>query len=177
MESNRKRSNKRILKWCCYVLLLLLCTVAQTLPGFLQLGQAKPLFLLPLCLAVAAHEDEVAGALFGMVCGLMWDHTAGRTVGLLALALLVLCFALSVGVQLYLQCTPANFVLLAGGAALLVLSADHLFFYVMPGYAGAAAHYLRTVLPSVLLTMPVSAPLFCAVRAVSRRFRIDNGVV
>ncbi len=61
-------------------------------PGLLQLGQAKPLFILPLCLAVAVYEGEFAGALFGAVSGLLWDYTAGRTVGMLALELLLLCF-------------------------------------------------------------------------------------
>ena len=33
----------------------------------LNMGQAKPLFILPLCLAVAVYEGEFAGALFGAV--------------------------------------------------------------------------------------------------------------
>ena len=59
----------------------------------------------------------------GYACGLMWDYTAGRTVGMLALELMILCFGVSVVVQLYLKDTPSNFVLLAVVCALLVLSA------------------------------------------------------
>lgn len=177
MESHRKRSRQLAAKWCCYALLMLLCAVLQTVPGLFQLGQAKPLYLLPLCLAVAAVEDEFAGALFGVVCGLMWDYTAGRTVGLLALTLMLLCFAMSVAVQLYLQCSAVNFVLIASGAALLVLSADFLFFYLMPGYAGAAQQYMRTVPFTVLFTAPAAAALFYLVKRISEKFHIDNGVV
>jgi len=36
---------------------------------------------------VAVYEGEFAGALFGAVGGLLWDYTAGRTVGMLALGL------------------------------------------------------------------------------------------
>lgn len=68
----------------------------QTMPGLFQFGAAKPLWLLPLCLAVSAAEGEFAGAIFGAVCGLMWDYTAGRTVGMLALELMILCFGVSV---------------------------------------------------------------------------------
>ena len=68
MESRRKRSRSQILKWCCYVLGLFVCAALQTTPGLFQLGQAKPLLLLPLCLAVSVCEGEFAGALFGMVC-------------------------------------------------------------------------------------------------------------
>ena len=94
MESRHMRSRSQILKWVCYAVALFVCAALQTTPGLLQLGQAKPLFILPLCLAVAVYEGEFAGALFGAVSGLLWDYTAGRTVGMLALELLLLCFAL-----------------------------------------------------------------------------------
>ena len=92
MESRRMRSRSQILKWVCYAVALFVCAALQTTPGLLQLGQAKPLFILPLCLAVAVYEGEFAGALFGAVSGLLWDYTAGRTVGMLALELLLLCW-------------------------------------------------------------------------------------
>ena len=177
MESRRKRSRSQMLKWGCYILLLVVCTVVQTTPGLFQFGAAKPLWLLPLGLAVSALEGEFAGAIFGAVCGLMWDYTAGSTVGMLALEMMILCFGVSVIVQLYLKDTPSNFVLLAVGGALLVLAADWLFFYYMPGYAGAAERLLWAVLPSALLTAPGSWLLHRAVQRISAEFKIDNGVV
>ena len=177
MESRRRRKSSQIKKWVCYALLMLLCTVLQTTPGLFQLGSAKPLYLLPLCLAAAVFEGEFAGAIFGAVCGLMWDYTAGRTVGMLALELMILCFGVSVVVQLYLKDTPSNFVLLAVVCALLVLSADWLFFYYMPGYAGAGERFLWVVLPSALMTAPGSWLLHRAVQRISAEFKIDNGVV
>ena len=177
MESRRKRQGSQIKKWACYALLLLLCTVLQTTPGLLQFGTAKPLYLLPLCLAVAAFEGEFAGALYGAVCGLMWDYTAGRTIGMLALELMVLCFAASMILQLYFKTTASNFALLSGLAALLVLACDWLFFYYMPGYADHAWRFVTFVLPSAALTVPVSLAVFGIVRCVSTAFKIDNGVV
>ena len=41
MESRRKRKRSQITKWVCYALLMLLCTVLQTLPGLFRLGEAK----------------------------------------------------------------------------------------------------------------------------------------
>ena len=160
MESRRKRSRSQILKWCCYVLGLFVCAALQTTPGLFQLGQAKPLLLLPLCLAVSVCEGEFAGALFGMVCGLLWDYTAGRTVGMLALEMMLLCFAV-----------------ISAAAALLVLSCDWLFFYRMPGYSGSAQRYLWFVLPSAALTIPASLVEFAIVRHIYNKFKIDNGVV
>ena len=177
MESRRKRKRSQITKWVCYALLMLLCTVLQTLPGLFRLGEAKPLWLLPLALAVAVEEGEFAGAIFGAVCGLMWDWLAGRTVGMLALELLLLCFALSVLVQVYLQGSTWNFALISTGTALVVLSLDWLFFYYMPGYSWALSRWLTFVLPSAMMTLVPSLMLFSLVRHIYSAFKIDNGVV
>ena len=177
MESRRMRSRSQILKWGCYVLALFVCAALQTTPGLFQLGQAKPLFILPLCLAVAVYEGEFAGALFGAVCGLLWDYTAGRTVGMLALELLLMCFALSVLVQLYLQGSTWNFALISMVTAALVLSLDWLFFYYMPGYSWAGSRWLTFVLRSAGLTLVPSLVLFRLVRRIHEEFKIDNGVV
>lgn len=177
MESRRKRSRGQIVKWICYALLGLLCAVLQTTPGLFQFGAAKPLWLLPLALAVAVFEGEFAGAVFGAVCGLMWDWLAGRTVGMLALELLLLCFAVSVLVQLYLQVNPGNFAAVSTATALVVLSLDWLFFYYMPGYTGAALRYVTFVLPGAVLTIPAALLAFWLVQHIHDGFRIDNGVV
>ena len=177
MESRRMRSRSQILKWGCYVLALFVCAALQTTPGLFQLGQAKPLFILPLCLAVAVYEGEFAGALFGAVCGLLWDYTAGRTVGMLALELVLMCFALSVLVQLYVQGSTWNFALISMVTAARVLSLDWLFFYYMPGYSWAGSRWLTFVLPSAGLTLLPSLVLFRLVRRIHEEFKIDNGVV
>ena len=177
MESRRKRSRSQLLKWGCYVLALFVCAALQTTPGLFQLGQAKPLLVLPLCLAVAVFEGEFAGARLGTVGGLLWDYAAGRTVGMLALELLLLCFGVSVLVQLYLQVNPGNFAAVNTMTALLVLSLDWLFFYYMPGYSWALSRWLTFVLPSAMMTLVPSLMLFSLVRHIYSAFKIDNGVV
>ena len=177
MESRRKRRRSQLYKWGLYALLLLGCTVLQTVSGFLLIGQARPVFLLPLALAVAVCEDEFSGALFGAVCGLMWDYTAGRTAGLLALTVMGLSFAVSVASQLYLKLTTPNFGLVAAGAVWLVVSGDFLFYYAMPGYSGMAGRYLAYVPLTVLMSGVLALPLYRAVRWVSDTFHIDSGVI
>ncbi len=154
MESRRRRSRSQLLKWGCYVLALFVCAALQTTPGLFQLGEAKPLLVLPLCLAVAVFEGEFAGALLGTVGGLLWDCTAGRTVGMLALELLLLCFC-GIGAGAVVSAgEPRQFCRSkASATALVVLSLDWLFFYYMPGYTGAALRYVTFVLPGAALTI------------------------
>ena len=70
-----------------------------------------------------------------------------------------------------------NFALISTGTALVVLSLDWLFFYYMPGYAGAALRYIAFVLPSAVLTLPAALLAFWLVQRIHDGFRIDNGVV
>ena len=86
MESRRKRSRSQIIKWVCYTLLMLLCTVLQTTPGPVPAGARQSRsgccrWRWPSRWKRASSP----GRIFGAVCGLMWDYTAGRTVGMLAL--------------------------------------------------------------------------------------------
>ena len=187
MESRRKRSRGQIVKWICYALLGLLCAVLQTTPGLFQFGAAKPLWLLPLAgLAIVAlykltgcegmgTNNVIRAVQSGEAVSPLL--VAGRTVGMLALELLLLCFAVSAVMQLYFKNSAANFALIASAAALLVLTLDWLFFYYMPGYSGAASRWLWFVLPTAALSVPVCFPLFGVVRRIHEEFKIDNGVV
>ena len=56
------------------VLALFVCAALQTTPGLFQLGQAKPLLVLPLCLAVAVFEGDSPGR-----CWARWAAFCGTT--------------------------------------------------------------------------------------------------
>ena len=163
MSPYAKRSRPLWIKWVVYSLFLLAALVLQTLPGAGLFG-VKPLFILPLCLTVALVEGEYSGALFAAAAGLLWDWAAGRPLGLLAILLLMVCFLASVLFQVYLRSTAGNFGLLAALAALLILSLDYLFFYIMPGYPGGVQRYLSTVLPQAALCFPVGLARWAVLR-------------
>ena len=96
----------------------------------------------------------------------MWDFTSGRVVGLLALSLLVLCFASAVLIRLYLRISRLNFALVVSLCAVLVLSEDFLFYDLMRGYSGLAARYLTVTLPTAVFTGVVSPLILLAVDAI-----------
>ena len=174
MESRHKRIRLLVTRWALYTVALLCAAALQTMPGFLTIGECKPYFILAVCLAVAVCEDEFHGALFACVGGLLWDYTAGRTAGLLAIGLLMLAFLVSVVVQLYLTPSWVNFLCLTLAAGFLILSMDFLFFYLMRGYAYALQRYLLVVLPEVLLSAIVSPLALMLVRRIQERFALPE---
>lgn len=174
MMSRTRRNLITLAKWACYFLILLLAATLQTTPGFLTIGQVRPVFILPVCLAVAMFEGEYSGAFFGAVGGLLWDLTAGRVVGLLALGVMAVCFLAAILVQLYLRSGAMNFVLVSGCASLLITGVDFLFYYLMPGYAGAAQRYFGVVLPMVIFTAALAPLSLMAVRFVWCRLSLEE---
>lgn len=174
MTSRRRRNARLVGKWMVYLLVLLVSATLQTVPGLLTIGQGRPIFILPLCIAVAVYEGEFSGALFGAVGGLLWDFTAMRVPGLLALGLLILCFFVAILVQMYLRVTVTNFILLCGAAAFLVTGVDFLFYYLMPGYGGAELRYWSVVLPTVVLTALLSPLSMYTVRGIFRRITVEE---
>ncbi len=169
MESRRRRIRLIIAKWALYSALLVLCAVLQTTPGLFQIGAVKPVFILPLCVAVAAYEGEFAGALFGMVGGLMWDYTAGIIVGIFAILMLVTCFLVSLVIQLYLRCSPFNYFMITLVCNWALLSIDFSFFYYMPGYYNPWYEYGTVVVPMAFYGALFAMPLFWVVRNITEK--------
>lgn len=170
METRRQRRRRLFGKWFCYTAILLLGGVLQTTPGFLQIGSVKPVFVLPVCLAVAVTEGEWAGAVFGAAGGLLWDLTAGRTAGLLAVSILMLCFGIALLLELYLRNNRINFMLLTGVSCLALLSMDFLFNYLMRSYARPGERFLSVVLPTCVFTAAVSPAAHWLVTRAAARF-------
>lgn len=174
MESRQKRNKILAARWGLYFFILLCGAALQSTPGFLAFGQVKPYFILGVCLAVAMHEGEFYGALFGMVGGLLWDYIAGRTVGMFGIGLMFVCWFASVLVQLYLKPGKTNFFLLNVGCGLLMTGVDFLFFHIMPGYPGARDAFLGVVVPEAVLSAVLAMLSVHLIHLVAGRFAPDG---
>ena len=107
----------------------------------------------------------------------MWDYTAGRTVGMLALELMILCFGVSVVVQLYLKDTPPTSCCWPWSVPCWCCRRTGCFSTICRAMRAQGSVFFWVVLPSALMTAPGSWLLHCAVRRISTEFKIDNGVV
>ena len=152
MESQNKRNGILIARWGLYTLVLLVAAALQSTPGFLCVGPCKAFLILGVCIAVSVQEDEFSGALFGAVGGMLWDFTAGRTIGFFAIVMLFICFFCSVLVQLYLKKAYINIFLLNVVAGIVVTGMDFLFDYWMRGYPEPMHVYATIILPEVVVS-------------------------
>lgn len=170
----RKRNTLRVLKWVCYVLTFILAVIMQTTPGFLTMGEVKPIFVLPLCLAIAVCEGEFAGAVFGAFGGLIWDMLAGRVIGFFAFGVMMCCFGASILAQLYLKENNTNFILITGIACFIITGADFLFGYLMQGYANASEYYLSVTLPIIIFSSVLAPLSLILCKKIKNKFEVEN---
>lgn len=173
MNSKSRRNRILFFRWGSYTVLLLLAAVMQTMPGFLTFWGVKPVFILPLCLAVAVYQEEVDAAFFGVLCGLVWDFTGPRTVGLMAFSLMIACYAVSLIARIYFRVSLLNFAAVCLLVAFVILSLDFLFSYAMRGYEFAWVRYFSRILPMILLTGALSWIWLFPVRRISVHFELD----
>ncbi len=172
MESKKKRDQILAARWGMYLLVLLLAATLQTTPGFLEFGECKPYWILGVCVGVSVQENEFSGALFGALCGMMWDLTAGRTVGFFAIAMLFVGFFCSVLVQLYLKRAYANIFVLNVAAGMVVLGLDFLFGYLMTGYPDPLHRFCWVLLPEILISAALAMITVRVIHTIAERFAL-----
>ena len=172
MESKNKRNQILAARWGLYFLVLLTAAALQSTPGFLRIGSWKPFLIPGVCIAVSVQEDEFSGALFSVVGGMLWDLTAGRTIGSFSIVMMFIGFFSSIMVQLYLKRAYANIYLLNAGGGLIAISMDFLFGYLMTGYPRPLYHYFYVLLPEVLLSAGLALLSMRVVHAIAKRLSL-----
>ena len=98
------KSFHRVVRILAYTLELLVLFTVQETPGLTpSVFGARPVLLIPAVLTIAMFEKEVTAMVFGVVGGLFCDFGLSGVLGFHGLILGVLCFAVSLMVQIYLQ--------------------------------------------------------------------------
>ena len=142
IESTYKHASYFVLLWVFYIL--------QTTPGFLEYNGIKPIFIIPIVVAIAGYEGEFVGASYGLAAGVLWDLSAGRTIGFFGMPLTIICFAVGILVKLYLRATVINFTTLSVIAIFMVVNQDFVFTYLLRNSTGVWAYYFKIVIPVIL---------------------------
>lgn len=157
-------------KWAVYGLLLLICCILQSTPGFFQIMGIRPLLILPIVIAVASFEAPLAAGIFGACGGLLWDLTADRLFGFQGFLLLVYCVAVSLMIEYYLRLRLLNYFWMALCVVLLHALIDFYFYFSAWGYENVWQIFLQRNLPVTACTAAVSPVFYGIVYAIQKKY-------
>lgn len=155
---------KRYLNWVAYGLLLLLASLLQFTPHLLEIGNAKPLLLLPAIVSIALFTGPAGGMAAGAICGFVWDIYSGGLLGLYGLLLMLIGAGSGLSAWLFVRNNVLSGTLMSSAATLLfTLFAWGLTYLLLQKDQPFAVLWLY-YLPDCLYTVLVSPLVYEAVK-------------
>ena len=159
-----------VAKHLIYTGLILVFYLFQVTPGLLPVPSVKPIYLIGFVVAIAMHEGEFAGGLYGLYAGILCDSGADYLFGLGAVFFLIAGTAIGILVLCLMRNNLRSAALFTGAVASVYLVANFFFLYGMWGYEQSYLMLLWHTLPSLILTVAFGALAYWIVHAISDRF-------
>ena len=139
----------------------------------LPVGGMSICILIPLTVIVAMFEKEVAGVLYGLLAGCLWDVSTATADGMKALFLTLTACICGLLVR-YIMRNNLLSALVLSGAATLLFNLLHWLIYVAPNSGGVFAALVRFYLPQIILTIICIPPLYFLIRALEKKFKVAD---
>lgn len=161
-----------VLKHLIYVLLLFVLYIVQATPGLLAVFGIKPVLVAVAAIAIAMHEGEFAGGVYGAAAGLLCDMLGVGLYGFNGFVLCLFCAAAGLFVIYLLRCNLLGCLLFVAVTLLVRGSIEFLFAYGMWGHEHIWKLYVLYTLPTIVYSLVVTPLLYWAVRGIYRRFEL-----
>ncbi len=169
--AKRILTDKTFIRRVCLSAAILLFAIIQNTPGwFPQIAGVRALLIIPLVTAAAMFERDVAGMLYGLFAGALWDVTA-RGSSFNAIYFLIVGYVCGVLINTVMRNNFITHLLLTGAAALLYNTGYWLWHYVFAGLDMKFAVLFRFYIPGVIYTLILSPLIFWLVMLVERKLR------
>ncbi len=166
----KNKQLQAVLKWGVYSLLLLAAYMLQTMPGFLTIFGAKPVFLVAVAVGVSMYENVLSSGIFCGIAGLLWDISSDRLFGFNGLILLLCGVTISVVCVYFLHTRMLNAVGFCAGTLLVQGVLDYLFCFLIWRYPGAYSVIYRQILPCAAYTVAVFPLIYLLIRKIAFSF-------
>ena len=155
------KSKRIVFRVLAYALEVVLLWVLQSTPKLMpEVLGGRPFLLLAAALGFAVNEDVIPALIWGAVCGVLADLSAGGTVGWFAFSFTLACFAAASLLDTYLTRNPLTAGVLALGAVIAVLGLYFLFFRVFAGIPGSVDLFVKHYLSRMIYTYVCFFPLY-----------------
>lgn len=167
----RREIFKSIAKWVLFSLVLL---VSYTIEVTMPFASWQPYLTLTTAVAVSFFSEELSGAAFAAFAGMMHDLAMGSLFGFTSIWLMPCCLFVTLLVVNLIHRNILNFLWMNLTAVILVQSAELLFKYIIWRNPEIDVVLINYVLPALIATVILSAPLYLIIRQINKKLGVEN---
>lgn len=167
----RREIFKSIAKWVLFSLVLL---VSYTIEVTMPFASWQPYLTLTTAVAVSFFSEELSGVVFAAFAGMMHDLAMGSLFGFTSIWLTPCCLFVTLLVVNLIHRIILNFLWMNLTAVILVQSAELLFKYIIWRNHDIDVVLINYVLPALIATVILSAPLYLIIRQINKKLGVEN---
>lgn len=167
----RREIFKSIAKWVLFSLVLL---VSYTIEVTMPFASWQPYLTLTTAVAVSFFREELSGVVFAAFAGMMHDLAMGSLFGFTSIWLMPCCLFVTLLVVNLIHRNILNFLWMNLTAVILVQSAELLFKYIIWRNPDIDVVLINYVLPALIATVILSAPLYLIIRQINKKLGVEN---
>lgn len=167
----RREIFKSIAKWVLFSLVLL---VSYTIEVTMPFASWQPYLTLTTAVAVSFFSEELSGVVFAAFAGMMHDLAMGSLFGFTSIWLMPCCLFVTLLVVNLIHRKILNFLWMNLTAVILVQSAELLFKYIIWRNPDIDVVLINYVLPALIATVILSAPLYLIIRQINKKLGVEN---
>ena len=167
----RREIYKSIAKWVLFSLVLL---VSYTIEVTMPFASWQPSLTLTTAVAVSFFSEELSGVVFAAFAGMMHDLAMGSLFGFTSIWLTPCCLFVTLLVVNLIHRNILNFLWMNLTAVILVQSAELLFKYLIWRNPDIDVVLINYVLPALIATVILSAPLYLIIRQINKKLGVEN---
>lgn len=167
----RREIFKSIAKWVLFSLVLL---VSYTIEVTMPFASWQPYLTLTTAVAVSFFSEELSGVVFAAFAGMMHDLAMGPLFGFTSIWLMPCCLFVTLLVVNLIHRNILNFLWMNLTAVILVQSAELLFKYIIWRNPDIDVVLINYVLPALIATVILSAPLYLIIRQINKKLGVEN---
>lgn len=167
----RREIFKSIAKWVLFSLVLL---VSYTIEVTMPFASWQPYLTLTTAVAVSFFSEELSGVVFAAFAGMKHDLAMGSLFGFTSIWLMPCCLFVTLLVVNLIHRNILNFLWMNLTAVILVQSAELLFKYIIWRNPDIDVVLINYVLPALIATVILSAPLYLIIRQINKKLGVEN---
>lgn len=167
----RREIYKSIAKWVLFSLVLL---VSYTIEVTMPFASWQPYLTLTTAVAVSFFSEELSGVVFAAFAGMMHDLAMGSLFGFTSIWLMPCCLFVTLLVVNLIHRNILNFLWMNLTAVILVQSVELLFKYIIWRNPDIDVVLINYVLPALIATVILSAPLYLIIRQINKKLGVEN---